>query len=626
MNRNAAVVCLIVGFVLFTVPCMAQPPDTLWTQTYGGTSIDLGASVQQTADGGYIIAGSSRSFGPGNFDVWLLRVDSSGNEIWSQFFGLPISQEYGESVQQTADGGFIILARTESLGASPDVWLIKTDSSGNEVWNQTIEGDDEDCGYCIKQIADGGYIITGKTRSYGSTSNDLWLLKLDSDGNVVWNRTFGLGDDLDDYGRDVQLTTDGGYIIAGYTDSYGAGSSDVWLIKTDSSGNEMWSQTFGGIDDDSGFSVKQTADGGYVITGYTRSYGAGASNVWLIKTDSNGNEMWNQTFGEAGSEAGNCVVPTTDGGYFISGYSNSFGIGPYDAWFIKTDFMGNEEWSQTFGGIDDDYGAEVQQTTSGDFIIIGGTDSFGAGNTDLWLILLEEGEHISPVDLSLTPHNLPIEVPAEGGPFFWDIEIANILDNQITGQLWAEVILPSGYTFTGDPLLMVNNLTLWPGYTLTATNLVQYVPDFAPIGNYTYIVKTGFLPNFAVAQDSFEFEKLDWPSGASRENMGWTTSGWVSEEDQPVATLPSEYALEAPYPNPFNPTTTVSIALPTPSDLRISVFNTVGQEVAVLANGQHSAGHHTFTFDATGLSSGIYFVQANVPGQLNELRKIVLLK
>ena len=365
-----------------------------FSTTIGGSEYDFGYSLQQTIDGGYVIAGGTYSLGAGGSDLWLIKTDAAGSVIWDQVFG-GAENDRGVSVQQTMDGGYVITGYTSSIGAGgADVWLIKTDASGNLIWDQVFGGTEYDWGESVQQTTDGGYIITGVTGSFGAGNDDLWLIKTDAGGNEEWNNTFGGNDN--EKGKSVQQTTDGGYVITGSTEPpYGSG--DVWLIKIDAAGNEVWNREFGGSSGDYGYSIQQTTDGGYIITGTTSSIGAGGADVWLIKTDANGNTVWTQTFGGSEADRGTSVQQTADDGFIVTGYTWSFGAGKGDIWLIKTDAAGNEVWSQIFGGADSDAGYSVQQTKGDGYIIAGTTYSFGNGYNDIWLIKTDpEGNVVLP--------------------------------------------------------------------------------------------------------------------------------------------------------------------------------------------------------------------------------------
>jgi hypothetical protein len=376
-------------------------------KTIAITTDENGYSIQQTSDGGYVITGSTRSV---NYDVFVIKLDSSGNLSWAKTIG-GTNSDFGYSIQQTSDGGYIITGYTSSFGAGgDDVFVIKLDSSGNLSWAKTIGGTNGDYGYSIQQTSDGGYIITGYTSSFGAGGDDVFVIKLDSSGNLSWAKT--IGGTNSDLGYSIQQTSDGGYIITGGSVSFGPRYSDVFVIKLDSSGNLSWAKTIGGTDGEIGHSIQQTSDGGYVITGFTVSFGAGNSDVFVIKLDSSGNLSWAKTIGGRYFDLGRSIQQTSDGGYVITGFTESFGAGNSDVFVIKLDSSGNLSWAKTIGGTDFEGGFSIQQTSDGGYIITGYTYSFGAGNSDVFVIKLDSSGNslgcssvgfISPIVFSPSP-------------------------------------------------------------------------------------------------------------------------------------------------------------------------------------------------------------------------------
>ncbi len=449
-SKYFLILLVIAPILLVANKLQADGPPVQWQKTFGGSSRDYGWSVQQTSDGGYIIAGDTYSFGAGSSDVYLIKTYSNGNSQWQRTFG-GSDYDWGSSVQQTSDGGFIITGQTESYGAGyEDVYLIKTDSGGNSQWQKTFGGSDYEWGNSVQQTSDGGYIIAGYTESFGAGNGDVYLIKTDSSGNSQWQKTSGGSGN--DWTNSFQQTSDGGYIIVGGTYSFGAGGRDVYLIKTDSNGDSQWQKTFGGSDWDEGLSVQQTSDGGFIIAGYTESFGAGRGDVYLIKTDSAGNSQWQKTFGESYDDWGFSVQQTLDCGYIITGRTSSFGAGYYDVYFLKTDSGGNSQWQKTFGGSGFDYGLSVQQTSDGGYIIAGDTNSFGAGGYDVYLIKLAR-ENVADItgdgrvdwyDLKILAEQWlqpPGEPSADIAPTPAD-GIVNFLDYAVLADHWLEGTSP----------------------------------------------------------------------------------------------------------------------------------------------------------------------------------------
>jgi len=361
-----------------------EPPLTEWNKTYGGTSHDYAWGLVQTVDGGYALAGYTYSFGAGYYDFWLVKTDSAGNMQWNKTYG-GTNSDWAYALVQTSDGGYAIAGYTDSFGAGlSDFWLVKTDSAGNMQWNKTYGGIGGDCAYALVQTSDGGYALAGVTFSFGAGDEDLWLVKADAAGNMEWNKTYG-GTYSDGAWALVQ-TVDGGYALAGYTYFYGAGGYDFWLVKTDSAGNMQWNKTYGGTGEDKAFALVQTVDGGYALAGRTSSFGAGSVDFWLVKTDAAGNMQWNKTYGGTSHDDAWGLVQTVEGGYALAGVTYSFGAGNGDFWLVKTDAAGNAQWNKTYGGTNKDWAYAFVQTVDGGYALAGYTYSFGAGSSDFWLV------------------------------------------------------------------------------------------------------------------------------------------------------------------------------------------------------------------------------------------------
>jgi len=347
------------------------PPMVEWNTTHGGDLDEFAYEVQQTSDGGYIIGGWTKSFGIAEWNPWLIKTDNRGIELWNKtytYYSLANMSGYIQAVQETPDHGYILgctffnSAKTRH-GFISSIVLIKTDSSGNELWNKTYPGLQYSNCYCVRLTSDGGYIATGGGNYSADNPTNLYLLKTTTDGTMQWLKSYGTADMYEE-GHAIQQTSDGGYIVTGESDlDYDAHWGKIWLIKTDTNGVATWNKKFGDTDS-YGNSIQQTTDGGYIITGINVSQGC------LLKTDASGNEQWRKTpfltsaviFYYSGKQ-------TTDGGYIATGMG-----------LVKTDANGNEEWNVTMV----QPFISGQQTSDGGYVIVGSTDGYSGG--DIWLM------------------------------------------------------------------------------------------------------------------------------------------------------------------------------------------------------------------------------------------------
>jgi hypothetical protein len=363
-----------------------------FAKTIGGSENEFAISITHSSDGGYVVAGFTQSFGAGGRDMYVVKLDSSGNVQWTKTIGGSDWDE-AHSIIQSSDGGYVVAGRTRSFGAGwDDIYVVKLDRSGNVLWTKTIGGSSFDGAFSIIQSSDGGYVVAGYTTSFGVGYSDIYVVKLDSGGNVQWTKTIG-GSSFDGAFSIIQ-SSDGGYVVAGRTGSFGAGGWDFYVVKLDSSGNVVWTKTIGGSLTDVAFSIIQSSDGGYVVTGWTESFGAGSADIYVVKLDSTGNVIWTKTIGGSLTDVVYSIIQSSDGGYVVAGYTQSFGAGGADIYVVKLDSSGNVVWTKTIGGSYFDWVFSIIQSSDGGYVVAGGTTSFGAGYDDIYVVKMDANGNV----------------------------------------------------------------------------------------------------------------------------------------------------------------------------------------------------------------------------------------
>ena len=468
---------------------------------FGRPDGDSAGSVRITDDGGFIIAGSTTLLDADYGDAALIKTDKYGQIEWNRWYGL---EEWSEGFSEgipTPDGGYIAAgshAYSDRQG-EPDMYVVKTDAAGNVTWEQSygLSEFKPDAASDIITTTDGGFLIAGRSQS-GANLN-AYLVKIDSDGNILWQKTYGgVGGEN---ASSIKRTDDGGYVFVGSTSTDatgGANDYDFYLVKIDADGNVQWQKRYGGTDWDKAGCVIVTPDKGFLMSGYTASpeFGAVARDVFLVKTDAAGNKQWQNLYGWEHKDRASKVVATSDGGYLVVGGSERYYDAAFETWrsdmyVIKTDGSGNELWSKMFGGLHEDGASGVRQLSDGGYIISGSTRSYSK-DADMYL-------------LKIGPH-----------------------------------------------------------------------------GGFSSILKS----------------------------------------DKPI---PQQFRLLQNYPNPFNNSTMIPYQLPRNSQVQLYVYNVVGQKVATLVNGFKTVGYHTVLFKADNLTSGLYFYQIKT-NKNSEIKRMLFLK
>jgi len=389
-------------------------------------------------------------------------------------------------------------------------------------------------------------------------------------------------------------------------------------LKTDSSGDTLWTRTYGRSDHEYGYSVQQTSDGGYVIAGHTYDPVTRVSDVYVVKTDSSGETLWTRTHDRSNRDHGHSVRQASDGGYVIAGYTYSSTTFSLHVYLLKTDASGDTLWTRTYGRSNDDEGWSVQKTSDGGYIIAGYTKSFGAGNSDVYLLKVA-GEELPVVSIELVPDQSPVVVP-RGESFGFTGTVTNNTDQFQQVDIWTMAYVP-GIGMYG-PLRDYSNVPFNP-YQSRSAHLNQNIPNYAPISDeYIYYGYVGEYPDLVIDSSYFPFEVT--AKGVARLGAShWTLTGSFLEGGE--VDVPTEFALSSNYPNPFNTSTVIEYQLPEASDVKLEVYNLLGNKVATLVKGEQEAGYKSVTWDASEVSSGIYFCKLSA-GDFTETRRMVLVK
>lgn len=388
---------LLIIVLIFSSDIMPQAPDTLWTKKIGGTGSDVGNEIIQTSDGGFVIAGSTTSFGAIQRDSYLIKLDSSGNTVWDKRYG-GNQFEIAMSVKETHDLGYIF-AVFYATSASNYLQLIKINSAGDTLWTKLVGTPDDEVASNLQTTDDGGFLVTGYTDAGALTNgkNDVWLVKFDSLGNKIWERVYGGSEN--DGGYKILKLADSSLLIPGYSESFSSGGDrDGWIVKTDASGNFIWSKSYGGSDYDDFAAAAEDEHGNLYFTG--TSVTSGDRNIWIVKTDPDGNHIFTKNYGGTDEEWGYDIIRTNDGNFIVTGSTKSNSTGLSQLWLLKINQQGDTLWTKIFTSVNGSTGNSVIQTTDNGFAITGTAGSSITG-PDVWVIRLS-AEGATTVD----DHNL----------------------------------------------------------------------------------------------------------------------------------------------------------------------------------------------------------------------------
>ena len=703
MRRFTVTIISLLSFVfVLSALSSASEPIARWEKEYGGPYNDTANWVVNASGGGFLLVGTTTTTDTTFGDVSMIWVNPSGDTIWTRQYG-GSEGESAEGVCETPDGGFIVVGTTTSYGAgSGDVYALRTDSNGDTLWTRTYGGTGYDAGYGVDLAHGSGYVITG-VKDPGGGSADVYLVRIDDNGDTLWTNTYG-GSEVD-WAMRVRRTSDGGYIMAGETRSFGYGVGDAYLVKVDSLGAMEWHQWYGGASVDVAYDVQHALGGGYMAVGYTASAGAGSYDIFLIHTLANGDSIWTRTYGGSDYDRGASLVTASDNTYVIAGSTRSYGAGSMDAYVMKVGPTGNLMWDEAFGGVDYDDGYAIQETPDRGYVVCGRKYVSGMQyqayafrllgyDPLIWRIADVPGDQGREVTVSwfrsayddfgspnpITEYSVwrridewsltaPRALPAllagiSYPPGKWDyVEtvpatyageynavVPTLCDSTIAhGMCWSAFFVIAHtsyptlyYTSAVDSGYSVDNLAPAPPTGLqlsSATDLEWYE---APEADFDYFTVYG-----SESGDFYESEFIGYTtytnydvSGAVYDFYHVTATDFSGNEGDPATVdnantgaeggMPVAYALRQNRPNPFGASTAIGFDLPRQAGVTLEVIDIEGRVVRTLLDEARPAGRYSVAWDgrdASGAAAGpgVYFIRMTA-GEFSQTRKAMLLK
>ncbi len=366
----------------------AKELKTMFIKTFGGSDMDIAYGGLALDNGGAMIVGESKSFGSGKRNEMVItKIDKKGKTVFQAVFGGK-GKDGGKAVVKTTDGNFLAVGYSESFTkyGDRDMYIVKFSPKGKKIWSKTFGGERDDEAYDVVATGNGGALVVGYTESFGHGSKDAYVLFIDKNGKKIWSKFLG-GED-DDEAKSVALTK-GGFYVAGYTESFGHGGKDFFLLKYNGKAKLQFVKAYGGDDDDIINSVTATKDGGCVIAGATSSFESKHGDIDIIRYSANGKMQWHKIYGFKSKEWANSVIQMANGGFIVAGTTKSFGFGDFDFYILQLNDKGSSQWANVYGGDDKDIAHKVIALKDGGYLVVGQTESYGSGDEDFMEVKLK---------------------------------------------------------------------------------------------------------------------------------------------------------------------------------------------------------------------------------------------